>query len=217
MRARVGPEQRDRRWRVPGQGGSRPRLYWVTRKEQLDALASAVRLDILDRMVALGPLSVKTLSASMGMKPTAIYQHLQKLERLELVRSTRTTGARGRPAAVYEAAGTRVRLARAPLTTENRKPMAKIARAVAGQAAKDYSRAFASDSWRIEGPTRNHWHFRGLMRPSRQRLAKINALFDQLAELIWTSDSSPGKQLISVAWFLAPVGARPRRRRVRSA
>lgn len=216
MRAEAGRKQRDKRRRGARQAGSQPRLYWVTRKEQLDALASAVRLDILDRMVALGPLSVKTLSASMGMKPTAIYQHLQKLARLELVRSTHTSGARGRPAAVYEAAGTRVRLARAPLTTENRKPMAKIARAVAGQAAKDYSRAFASEAWRIEGPARNHWHFRCLMRPSKQRLAKINALFDELAELIWTSDSSPGKQLISVAWFLAPIGARPRTRQERS-
>ena len=168
-------------------------------------------------MVALGPLSVKKLSASMGMKPTAIYQHLRRLARLELVRTTHTSGARGRPAAVYEAAGTRVRLARAPLTTENRKPMAKIARAVAGQAAKDYSRAFASDAWRIEGPARNHWHFRCLMRPSKQRLARINALFDELAELIWTSDSSPGRQLLSVAWFLAPISTRPRGRRARSA
>jgi hypothetical protein len=50
------------------------------------------------------------------------------------------------------------------------------------------------------------------MQPSTKRLARINALFDELAELIWTPDPSPGKHLISVAWFLAPLGARPRGR-----
>jgi DNA-binding transcriptional ArsR family regulator len=188
--------------------------YWVTRKDQLDGLASAIRLDIVDRLAALGPMSVRRLSASMRKKPTAIYHHLEQMVALDLVRRTSVSGSRGRPAAVYEAAGVPVRLSLAPADAVNRNPMGKIARIVARQAAKEYALGFNSHNWRIEGRARNHWQFRCLMQPSAKRLARINALFDELASLIWTPDPSPGKQLISVAWFHAPLdGPRPRDRK----
>ncbi|MGN6149543.1 MAG: helix-turn-helix domain-containing protein [Rhizomicrobium sp.] len=190
-----------------------PRVYWITRKDQLDGLANAVRLDILDRLVAMGPMSVKDLSASLGRRSTAIYHHLELLESLELVRKTNASGGRGRPASLYQAAGQLIRAARAPVKPENRAPAAKIARVVAAQAAKDYKDGFAVDGWQLEGPGRNHWQFRSIARPSPQRLAKINALMDTLGELIWTPDPSPGKQLISFAWFLSPLQANRRLRR----
>jgi hypothetical protein len=170
---------------------SRPKdrqTYWITRKDQLQILASAVRLDILDRLAAMGPMSVKELAASTGQ-----------------IRRTRASGERGRPAAVYEAPGELTRLARAPLTAANRKPMAKIGRIAASQAAKDYALGFKSKHWQIEGPARNHWFFRCITQPSPKRLAKINELLDELAVLIWTPDPSPGPLSMSVAWFLAPL------------
>jgi predicted transcriptional regulator len=187
---------------------SRPKdrqTYWITRKDQLQILASAVRLDILDRLAAMGPMSVKELAASTGKKTTPIYHHLEQMEKVGLIRRTRASGERGRPAAVYEAPGELTRLARAPLTAANRKPMAKIGRIAASQAAKDYALGFKSKHWQIEGPARNHWFFRCITQPSPKRLAKINELLDELAVLIWTPDPSPGPLSMSVAWFLAPL------------
>ena len=158
--------------------------YWITRKDQLQTLASAIRLDIADRLAALGPMSVKELAASMGKNATPIYHHLQQMGKVGLIRRTSASGTRGRPAAVYEAPGEPTRLARAPMIASNRKPMAKIGRIVAGQAGKDYARGFKSKNWQIEGAARNHWVFRSITQPSPKRLAKINALFDQLAALI---------------------------------
>lgn len=182
------------------------KTYWITRKDQLQILASAVRLDILDRLAALGPMSVKELAASTGKNTTPIYHHLEQMGKVGLIRRTSASGTRGRPAAVYEAPGIS-RLARAPMVASNRKPMAKIGRIVAGQAGKDYARGFKSKNWRIEGLTRNHWVFRCITRPSPKRLARINELLDELAALIWTPDPSPGKLSMSVAWFLAPIDA----------
>jgi DNA-binding transcriptional ArsR family regulator len=192
-------------------GPSRPKkreVYWITRKDQLRTLASAVRLDIGDRLAALGPMSVKDLAASMGKKTTPIYHHLEQMEHVGLVRKTRASGTRGRPAAVYEAPSKLTRLARAPVRAANRKPMAKIGRIAASQAAKDYALGFKSKHWQIEGPARNHWFFRCITQPSPARLAKINELLDELAVLIWTPDPSPGPLSMSVAWFLAPLNAR---------
>ena len=191
-------------------GPPRPKkreVYWITRQDQLRTLASAVRLDIGDRLAALGPMSVKELAASMGKKTTPIYHHLEQMEQVGLVRKTQASGTRGRPAAVYEAPSKLTRLARAPLRPANRRPMAKIGRIAASQAAKDYALGFKSKLWQIEGPARNHWFFRCITQPSPARLAKINQLLDELAVLIWTPDPSPGPLSMSVAWFLAPLKA----------
>jgi hypothetical protein len=183
------------------------KTHWIMRKDQLQILASAVRLDIADRLAALGPMSVKELADSMGKNTTPIYHHLEQMGKVGLVRRTSASGTRGRPAAVYEAPGELTRLARAPRIASNRKPMAKIGRIAAGQAGKDYARGFKSKNWQIEGPARNHWVFRCITQPSPKRLAKINELLDQLAALIWTPDPSPGRLSMSVAWFLAPLKA----------
>jgi DNA-binding transcriptional ArsR family regulator len=182
-----------------------PKVYWITRKDQLRVLASAIRLDILDRLGAQGPLSVKQLAAATGKNATPIYHHLEQMQKVGLVRPASASETRGRPAVVYEAPGELIRLARAPTIPANRTPMARIGRIAASQAGKDYALGFKSDHWDIDGPARNHWFFRCVMQPSPQRLAKINALLDEVSALIWTPDPSPGKLAMSVALFLAPL------------
>lgn len=180
--------------------------YWITRKDQLRVMASAIRLDIIDRLAARGPMSVRELAQSTGKKVTPIYHHLKQLKTVGLVRkNTHESGTLGRPAAIYETVGAVMRMARAPLKSSNRAAVAKIGRIAAGQAAKDFSRGFQSPHWHIQGAARNHWMFRSINSPSRERLAKINELFDELAALIWTPDPKPGETAVSFAWFLAPL------------
>jgi predicted transcriptional regulator len=196
---------RTKRAKKSASGQKARKTYWITRKDQLRVLASAIRLDILDRLGAQGPLSVKQLAAATGKNATPIYHHLERLQKVGLVRQASASETRGRPAVVYEAPGELIRLARAPTLPANRRPMARIGHIAASQAGKDYALGFKFDEWRLDGPARNHWFFRCVMQPSSQRLAKINALLDQLAVLIWTPDPSPGKLSMSVAWFLAPL------------
>lgn len=205
----VGSQMKQRKTPRQGQRGS----YWITRADQLKVLQSAIRMDIVDRLVAVGPMSVKDLAAWTGKKTTPIYHHLRQMEEVGLVNRAREFGTRGRPAAVYEASGRRMRLARAPLKVSNRKPMARIGRIVASQAAKDYAMGFEASNWRIEGPNRNHWVFRCVARPSPKRLERMNALLNELSELIWTPDPSPGELSVSIAWFLSPLQISSSRRR----
>jgi predicted transcriptional regulator len=179
--------------------------YWITRKDQLRVMASAVRLDIIDRLVARGPMSVADLAKATGKKATPIYHHLRQLRKVGLVRNTHESGTLGRPAAVYETVGAVMRMSRAPLKPSNRAAVARIGRIAASQAAKDFTRGFQSPHWRTQGNARNHWIFRSISTPSRERLSKINKLFDELAALIWTPDPMPGKMAMSFAWFLAPL------------
>jgi DNA-binding transcriptional ArsR family regulator len=183
----------------------RREIYWVTRKDQLRVLASAARLDIVDRLGAHGPMSVRDLASSIGKNATSVYGHLSRMEKVGLVRRTSASATRGRPAVLYAAPGGLVRLARAAESPANRQVMAKIGHIAASHAGKDYALGFRAPDWKLAGAARNHWFFRCVMRPSPDRLAKINALFDELASLIWTPDPSPGDMSMSVAWFMAPL------------
>jgi DNA-binding transcriptional ArsR family regulator len=192
---------------------SSSRTYWIDRPEQIAALTSPLRHEISDRIAALGPISVADLGRAMNRRPTAIYHHIQKLEAVGLVRARRVAGARGRPAQLFETVAPRMRLARAALKPANRRPLAGAGRAAAVQSARDYAAGFRARTWAIEGEGRNHWFFRVVTAPSPARLARINALLDELAELVWTPDPAPGPPM-SVAWFLSPLaGSAPARAR----
>jgi len=177
------------------------RALSITRPEHLKALASPIRHDIVDRLAAMGPLSVRDLAQVLGRKPTAIYRHLIALEKLGLVRASATFGARGRPAMVYRTAAPR--LARPPRLKGNRAPMIKIASAMARQAAREYAAAFHAEGGSAGGPKRNHAFFELITSPSPKKLARINALLDELAQLMWTPDANPGRP-IRVTWFMSP-------------
>ena len=189
------------------------RVFWITRPDHLKALSSPIRHDIVNRLNALGPLSVSSLAAALGRKPTAIYRHLVTLEKLGLIVATGASGVRGRPAMIYRPAAPLMRLSRAPRNKNNRAPMVKIASAMARQAAREYAAAFKSDRWKSEGPKRNHWFLELLTSPSQAKLEKINALLDELANLIASPEANPG-QPVRVTWFMAPSPGRktPKRR-----
>jgi len=180
------------------------RAMSISRPEHLKALASPIRHDIVDRLAAMGPLSVRDLARVLGRKPTAIYRHLVTLEKLGLVRATATSGARGRPAMVYRTVAPLARLARPPRIKGNRAPMVKIANAMARQAAREYAGAFQAEMGIGDGPKRNHAFFELITSPSPKKLARINALLDDLAQLMWTPDENPGRP-IRVTWFLSPA------------
>lgn len=199
-----------------GKAGGRPGTrLWGMRPEQVRALASAVRHDIIDQLIARGSLSVRELAESLQRKPTAIYRHLRLLERVRLVRAARAAPPRGRPGLRYRPAAALMRRARSLRRAGKQPLMARVARTLALQAGRDYARAFRSGHGRIEGPLRNHWFFRRLSAPSAAKLRRINALLDALAVLLWTPEAAAAprpQELVSFAWFVTPAGT-PRSRR----
>lgn len=181
--------------------------YWILRPDQIRAVSSPIRQEIVDTLAGLGPTGARELARALDRMPTSIYHHLTQLERVGLVKTVRTDGTRGRPALLYTTVAPRMRLARAARDRRNWKPLGRAGVSAAKQAGRAYAEGFGAGHWSIEGPARNHWFFRVVASPSRARLQRINALLDRLAELAWTPDPAPGPP-ISIAWFLAPLAAR---------
>ena len=192
--------------------GQTMKIYWIQRKDQIEALSSPARQDIADRLGAIGPSTVAVLAAALGYQPTALYRHLVALRKAGLVEALPQAGARGRPATQYRLVASLVRWARAPRVAANRPPMARAARALATRAAKDYAIGFNEPNWTIAGPGRNHWMFRLVARLSKPRLKRINALLNEVARLSYTPDPRAGA-LVSVACLLSPVPERAKTRR----
>jgi predicted ArsR family transcriptional regulator len=192
---------------------ARNTTYWILRPDQIAAVSSPLRQEIVDRLAAFGPAGARDLAHALRRRPTSIYHHLTQLERVGLLRTIPADIARGRPALLYATVAPRMRLARAARLAHNRKPLARAGTSAAKQAGRDYADGFGAEHWAIEGARRNHWFFRVVATPSRSRLKRMNALLNQLAELAWTPDPQAGPP-ISVAWFLAPLASRrPTRRR----
>ena len=179
--------------------------HWVTDGGQVEAIAHPARQEIVDRLVAAGPMSARELAASIGRNVTTLYHHLKQLEEVGLIEQASSEAlARGRPYVVYKPIAPRVRLMRAAADPKLRGPMAKWARVVGAQAAKEYIEGMVHPEATIDGLARNLYLGRAVIAPSSKRLKQINKLLDELSELMLTQDPTPGPML-SIGWFLAPL------------
>lgn len=64
---------------------ARSAAYWILDRKQIQCLSSSRRQDMVDRLAGDGPLSVRELARAIGMKPSAIYHHLEQLLAVGLV------------------------------------------------------------------------------------------------------------------------------------
>jgi predicted ArsR family transcriptional regulator len=181
------------------------KTHWVTDGRQVEAIAHPARQEIVDRLVAAGPMSARELAASIGRNVTTLYHHLKNLEEVGLIEQMSSEAlARGRPYVVYKPIAPRIRLIRASADPELRGPMSKWARVVGAQVAKEYIKGMVHPEARIDGQARNLYLGRAVIAPSSKRLKQINKLLNELSELMLTQDPTPGPML-SIGWFLAPL------------
>jgi DNA-binding transcriptional ArsR family regulator len=179
--------------------------YWILDPAQIACLASAPRMTIVDRLAADGPMSVDDLARVIGMKQTAVYHHIHKLEAVGLVQTAERRlmpGAR-KPQTLYTTPAPRMRLAKALSEKNHRDGMKRCAAAVLRQAERDFAEGFANGGVH-DGAGRNHGFFRLIARPSPVALAEINDHLQAIADILWRSNTDTGEP-VAVSWALAPL------------
>lgn len=184
----------------------RSQTYWIMEPAQLAAMASARRQDIVDRLAATGPLSVKELAAQIGARPPALYHHIERLLAVRLIEDAGTRTLNRKREQLYAARAPRMRMARA--LAEGRHPalMEAIVASLTRQMDRDFQAAGRSPARRAEGTQRNFGFFRLMGRPDAAGVARINACLAEVAEILWEAED-PGADLICLSWVLAPVEA----------
>jgi DNA-binding transcriptional ArsR family regulator len=182
----------------------RPETYQVTRPDQIAVLTSARRHDIVDRLAAGGPMSIKALARQIGAKPSALYHHIERLLEVGLVVEAGNRIANRRREMLYATPAPRMRLIRALADGKQPELMAEIVASLTRQMARDFKAGERSSVRIAEGEDKNFGFFRLVGRPSPAQLARLNACLVEIAEILWKSDD-PSAPLIGLGWVMAPL------------
>jgi predicted transcriptional regulator len=185
--------------------------YYLRERRQLLATVSPVRQEILDGLAAVGPCTVAELAALIGRKPTALYQHLTRLERVGLLaRIHGEGGEKGRPRVRYDVVGRPILLDIETLAAIARAPLERYVAAMMRNAVRGYSRALRSPGLVHSGPQRNLWaaSWKGWLNAAEAEQA--TALLAKLIALLkdGTSKGQAGRRLTELSFVFAPTTRR---------
>ncbi|MGZ8361787.1 MAG: helix-turn-helix domain-containing protein [Allosphingosinicella sp.] len=178
--------------------------YWIMAPHQLAEMASPRRQDIVDRLAATGPLSIKELAGQIGARPSALYHHVEKLLEAELIVEAGWRTVRRKREQLYAARAKRMRLLRALADGKQQPVMDTIVASLTRQMERDFRAGGTSPARQTEGPERNYGFFRLIGQPGAADLARINACLQDVAEILWDrrDESAP---IVCFEWIMAPL------------
>lgn len=195
---------------------ARTRPYLVKRRDQIAALESAVRQEILDTIQAAGPLSAPEIAALMGRPADALYYHVKRLARVGLLvpREGRRPGRRNgrRDEVVYDLAGHPLVLDYPVGGANDGHPLSRLVRAMLRTAERDFRAAVGSAGARPDGDRRNLWAGRRHAWLSPRDLVRVNDLLDRLVEIMTRARNPAKGELCTLTLVLAPRPSRAGRR-----
>ena len=188
------------------------RQHIVEDAREIALLASPARIEIMDTLEALGnAVSVAELATSLGRPADGLYYHLRQLADGGLIEEE--VASEGRRYRTRTRAGNRLRLRYHPGKTEHARAMRSVAATIARVAERDFVRALSDAQTVAEGPQRELWVARGKGWVGPDELAEINRLLARLSELLIRPRAPDREKLVALSWVLAPVVAKPARRR----
>src|ERR1041385_3745846 len=195
---------------------SRPSLYPIVRKDQLAAIVSPVRQEMLDVMARVESVSLVELGALLGRPSDGLYYHVRVLRRARLVESCGTRTVGGRKEELFRAVASQFAVRHAMPPLRHSGAVSDVVSAMLRIGARDYQRAQKGEGTKFEGPERDLWALRttGWLRPADVR--RVNRLIRALAQS--TGRGRPPGRLYALTVLLAPLhyrnnttGRRPRR------
>jgi hypothetical protein len=177
--------------------------YQITRPEQLGAVVSTVRSDIMDQVATFGPLSVREIGELTGAAPSSLYHHVEKLAAVGLLVEAGQRHAAKKPEQLYDTPAPRMRMLEALQDPTNQPVLESLVDSLCRQANRDFARGIAAPHRQTAGETRNVRFARLVCRPDAQTLAQINTHLDAVTELIARSADGSGER-IAYAWVVTP-------------
>ena len=194
-----------------GKAGLRASTQAVSQPEQIAALASAVRQDIVDTLTALGGEGdVATVAAELGRPADGLYYHFELLANAGLLqRIGSDSGARRYR--VGRGTGRRLQLDyRAE--ADGSDGIAKVVDALLASARRDFRAALGRGGHAVRGRRRELWAGRVKGWVDDRGLERLNELLEEMQQLLHGPREEGCDRLVSLSFVLAPATARPTRR-----
>lgn len=177
---------------------------WIENLDQLTVGVAARRQDIVDRLLAFGPLSVKALAARLHAKPSALYHHLRMLVAAGLVVEAGWRVVNRKREQLYAAPARAVRLRIRPDDPANLHAVQGFVRALGRQIETDFARSQGLSQARAEGPGRNLALRRLCASPDPDTLAQVNRKLEEINALLVDAPETPGGGMV-LSWVMAPL------------
>ena len=170
---------------------------------QLESLTSPIRLAIVQRLEVDKEATARELARRMGRPVTSLYHHLKQLEDVGVLRIVAERKGVRRPEAVYAMVADYLSSAEAVKTEPGRKTYGRAAARVAEAGARAFSAALVQGSPRFDGEQRNAFVRFYALRATREKLARLNALLNELEDAA-TQSCEEGEE-IQLTVLLSPL------------
>lgn len=181
---------------------------------QWRAIASTVRLQIVDRLRMLGPSPVPRIAEALDRPADGLYHHIRILERAGIIRKVGEERVATRLQAIYSIAAKDVRL---PIERSDAKTASQLARVTGSlfrTADRGVAAALRAGGLKHTGPERDLWCRIHTVKLNAKRLTRVNALLNELQHEIDAGKSDDGTPIdgrtISLVIALWPVVAKRR-------
>jgi len=179
-----------------------PTKHFLT-QSQLESLTSPLRLAIVQRLEVDKQATAGDLARRMGRTVTSLYHHLKQLEDVGLLRVVAERKSSRRPEAVYALVADYLSSNEAVKTQSGRTTYGRAAARVADAGARAFSAAVAEGGLRFEGRQRNAMVRFYVMRANEEKIARLNALLDELDDTA-TQSSERGEE-IQITLLVSPT------------
>lgn len=189
------------------------RTYSISRPEQLVALASPVRQEIVDVLARMPGAPVAAIAAALGRPADALYYHLRELVRVGLVLpSGEGLGRRGSEA-LYRTVAPDLAMAYDAASPPNVEGVSRAVASMMRLGTRDFHRAFSSGQVVVSGRRRELWAGRVTGWLDGAGTARVNSLYKKVSRVLNGSRPARGKRLFAVTFVLVPLDRRPRRQK----
>jgi hypothetical protein len=182
-------------------------IFWIKEADQIRALESPRRQEIVDAVAAIGPCSIVELAEHLGRAADSLYFHVKKLVQVKLLLEKETRKSGRHVWAIYALPSRQVRMVYRPAV------MSSIRRVVAGAirlSLREFNQSVARKAGAFIGPNRDTWGGRTKGWLSDSDLREVNQLLERILHLMSRRGPAPGLRMHTLGWVLAPTQVHPR-------
>ncbi len=187
--------------------------YRISRPDQIRALTTPARQELIDALLSSGPASVSEIAAVLGRPADSLYHHIRILQKKGLVVTAEVRRRGRRDEVVYDVPGRPMRI---DYDLGNRKVSAGIIKVIGAMlriAQRDFNEAVAAGTAAVDGPYRDLWAARLKGWIGRPQLKRLNGHLQGICKIMLSLKRQPGSQLLSLAFVIAPLKPNTRARK----
>ncbi|MBM3976143.1 MAG: helix-turn-helix transcriptional regulator [Planctomycetes bacterium] len=187
------------------QGRNAGNGYEITAREQVEALASPLRQELVDTLEQHGPLTIQALGTWLERAPDGLYYHVRRLVALGLLREVDAVPSGGREAQRYDVAGRPMRILHRPGDAAHVAAVKRTVATLLRVSARDAHKALDAGIARLDRSAPDFFGMRSRARLDAASLARVRELLAELSRIAHAGQNRRRGRVFSLTFLLTPL------------